>query len=80
MDKRYEFIHFVEIDQKPKTKVFSCRNNKSCEELGVIKWYPSWRQYCFFPTVQAVYSAGCLRDIECFISELKPDHPRRSHE
>ena len=35
--------------------------------IGVIRWYPQWRQYCFFPTEGTVYSKGCLKDIANFI-------------
>ena len=56
---KYEYIHFVEIEQKPRTKVYSCRNNKSKEELGLVKWFPSWRQYCFYPIANIILSKGC---------------------
>jgi len=67
---QYKYINFRLIETKPKTTVWSCRNNNSEIELGVIKWHPSWRQYCYFPTVQAVYSKGCLIDISDFIDKL----------
>jgi hypothetical protein len=69
--QKYQYIHFVIIANKPRTQVYSCRNNRSMDELGQIKWYGPWRQYCYFPTVQAVYSAGCLKDIQDFMEELK---------
>ncbi|KKL76429.1 hypothetical protein LCGC14_2045000 [marine sediment metagenome] len=68
----YEYVHFEKVEDKPKTSVWSCRNNNSEEELGVVKWYAPWRCYCYFPTVQAVYSPGCLVDINDFIaSQMK---------
>jgi hypothetical protein len=67
---KYEYVHFVHIEDKPKTSVWSCRMNRTDNELGQVKWYSPWRQYCYFPTVQAVYSAGCLKDIEDFIKKL----------
>ncbi len=72
MITKFKFIHFVEIEQKPKTKVYSCRNNRSGDELGVVKWYPGWRQYCFFPDELAslVFNAGCLADIITFMKQL----------
>jgi hypothetical protein len=70
MKDKYKYIHFVEIEKKKKTSVYSCRNNNSHQELGQVKWYGPWRQYCYFPTVQAVYSSGCLADIESFMKEL----------
>jgi len=64
---QYEYINFKLKEKKPKTKVWSCRNNNSFEELGVVKWFPAWRRYCYFPVIQAVYSRGCLNDISTFI-------------
>ena len=63
----YEYVHFEKTEDKPKTSVWSCQNKKSNDELGIVKWYAAWRGYCYFPTVQAVYSAGCLADIQDFI-------------
>lgn len=72
----YEYVHFVKVDDKPKTSVWRCQNIKGEDELGIVKWYAPWRQYCYFPTVQAVYSAGCLADIKDFISsEMKKRKP-----
>ena len=45
-----------------------------------MKWYPSWRQYCYFPTIKAVYSKGCLDDIGDFIKQIsvqRNDKPGR---
>jgi len=69
MDK-YKYINFELIEQKPKTGVCKCCNNKSNIELGIIKWYSPWRQYCYFPTCPAIYSKGCLDDINDFINQI----------
>lgn len=69
--KVYRFIHFVKVAQNSRTSVWSCRNNRSGDELGIIKPHPAWPQYCFFPTVQAVYSSGCLNDIKDFIESQR---------
>lgn len=71
MKTKFKFIHFVKTEDKAKTSVWSCLNNRSNAELGVIKWYPAWRQYCYFPTVRAVYSVGCFNDINEFIGGLE---------
>ncbi len=65
----YKYIKFVKTKEKPKTSVWSCRNIKSEAELGVVKWHQAWRRYCYFPAIQAVYSAGCLTDIKNFIED-----------
>lgn len=67
---KYKYIQFVLKEKKEKTEVYSCRNNRTNDELGIVRWYAPWRQYCYFPTVQAVYSEGCLKDIESFIKGL----------
>lgn len=75
MTLRYEYIHFVKIQDKPKTSVWSCRNNRSGRPLGIVEWYSPWRQYCYTdcsPILagHAVYSRGCLADIAAFLAEL----------
>jgi hypothetical protein len=75
MKTRYKYINFVKIADKPKTSVWSCRANRSGLELGEIKWYGPWRQYCYFPTCAAVYSVGCFEDINHFIGQLKDTAP-----
>jgi len=67
---RYEYINFSLIEQKAKTGVYECRNNKVNDVLGIVKWFAPWRQYCYFPSVQAVYSRGCLADIQKFIDHV----------
>ncbi len=37
--------------------------------LGLIKWYPQWRQYCFFPGINTLHNAGCLNDIADFMAD-----------
>lgn len=66
-----KYIHFVKIEDKPKTAVFSCRNTSGDYEIGVVKWNPGWRQYCFFPSSDTVFSTGCMEDICKFISTIK---------
>lgn len=77
MKTKYKFIHFVKIADKPKTSVWSCRTQGGSNlidhqefELGTIEWYLPWQQYCYFPTVQDVYSVRYLEDINDFIKQL----------
>ena len=73
MKTEYKYIHFVKIQDKSKTSVWSCQNNQGYAELGKVKWYSAWRQYCYFPKVQAVYSAGCFADIIDFVNQLNKE-------
>lgn len=68
---KYEFIHFVQIGQTPKTSIWDCCNTRSDRTLGQIRWYPQWRQYTFMVEQDSVYSVGCLRDVIEFIEQLK---------
>jgi len=68
---KYEYINFVEIDTKPKTKIYSCRKNGTEIELGIVKWFGPWRQYCLYTIDDVILNKGCLADIEDFIGQLK---------
>ena len=72
MKTEYDYLRFVEKPRPTgrKTGIYSCRNRKSDTELGIVRWHGPWRRYCYFPTVQAVYSGGCLEDIADFIGGL----------
>jgi len=63
-------IKFNLIKRKSKTNVYAVYNKKSGVLLGIIKWYGSWRQYCFFPFDDTIYSRGCMNDINNYINKL----------
>lgn len=69
MKTRFEFIEFLEIDPKPKTKVWQCVNNHNHLRLGKVQWYGPWRQYCFFPD-NAIFNEQCLDDIAEFLHNV----------
>jgi hypothetical protein len=66
-----KYIEFNLVEQKPKTSVYAIRNVKSQTIIGWLKWHPSWRQYCFFPEQNTVFSYGCLNDIIEQVNLLK---------
>ena len=71
MKTKYEHIHFVRLEDKPKTSVWLCAANEDDEELGVVKWYGAWRQYCFHAAIYpCVFNVSCLEDICDFIRQL----------
>ena len=78
MRLRYKYVHFVKVDQKPKTSVWTCRNNRTGGELGRIHWYGAWCQYCYFPVAQVMYSKGCLADIGTFLAELAEERKQQA--
>jgi hypothetical protein len=67
----YKYIKFIKIEDKPKTSVWNCCNISGDYSLGIVKWNPGWRQYCFFPEPGMVFSIGCMNDIGDFITKLK---------
>lgn len=71
MKTKFEFINFVYMGGTGKTTVWYCFNNKSCVQLGNVRWAAPWRQYVFYPANETLFSAGCLADIITFIGELK---------
>lgn len=44
-------------------------NHDYGEQLGEIKWYGPWRQYCFFGG-DLIFSAGCMMDIAQMCNRL----------
>lgn len=74
MEKTFKYINFAEVmttkDSKRKTAIYECRNNRSGDVLGWVKWYGPWRQYCFFTRNGMVFNTGCLEDIQTFIKSL----------
>jgi hypothetical protein len=74
MQQQYEYIHFDQVQSSNKTGVYACRNNRSGGGIGTVRWYGAWRQYCFFTGVEAIFSAGCLRDIMDFLTQLNGRH------
>lgn len=71
--KETQYLVFEEQPTKTKTKVIHVVNRHHENVIGVIKWYGSWRQYCFFPTSDTVWNTGCLVDVQDVIQKLMQD-------
>lgn len=78
MMRNFRYIRITELlgRLELKTKIFSITNIHYGEEIGVIKWYGAWHQYCFFPSPNTVYSAGCLDDVAVFMSDLMQERKK----
>ena len=74
--KETKYLQFIVKEQKPKTKVIAVVNKTHAEEIGIIKWFPRWRQYCFFPYDRTIWNKKCLDDINDMITELTPVRPK----
>jgi hypothetical protein len=72
--KEYKYIVFKsdnEIFQERKKRPdYECRNKKDGTLLGLLCWCAAWRQYCYYPETNTMYSQGCLEDIADFIKNL----------
>ncbi len=78
MSKSY--LEFELIENKPKTEVYSINSISSGFRLGTIKWFGSWRQYCFFPNEGTVFNQGCMQDIQDFMQKLMSDRKKVKEE
>ena len=59
-----------------KTKVWTVGNINNDIWIGLIEWCNPWRQYCFFPRPETVFSAGCLDDLSDFLKTVNADHKK----
>ena len=67
----YKYITMIHDHDLPKTSVFDVYTKNEKETyLGEIRWYAPWRQYCFYPQDECVFSKGCMNDICDFINRL----------
>jgi len=77
MKTEYKHLYFIKQPQlkSRKTETWSITNIHTAEEIGEIKWYAPWRQYCSFISTMNVYnemvfSSGCHIDVADFIKQL----------
>lgn len=61
----YEFFRVEPQPQDPrkKTKTYYLVNHRSGTSIATIEWYGAWRQFCFFPMENTVWSDGCMADV-----------------
>ncbi len=65
--RKTNYIH-VTIDpavEGRKTRVYHVLRAKWGDEIGQIRWYKAWTQYCFFVSrrSETILNGGTLRDI-----------------
>jgi hypothetical protein len=71
-----KYLLAVPLEAQPDriTKVWDIVTIADGYSLGVVKWYGSWRRYCFFPTQSTVFEERCLNDIARFITDQTREH------
>jgi len=72
-----KYMEFDKIGDTGKTEIWNILSKSSGYILGQIKWYGSWRQYCFFPSAHCVFNNSCMTDILNFIKELMEDRRKK---
>ena len=62
-------------ERKSKTVVIEVINT-SDQHLGWIRWFGTWRQYVFDPTLDAptTFNNGCLQGVVDMLTHLNSDH------
>jgi len=73
----YKYIHMTLIGSLPKTKIYSINTIGDNTRIGIIKWYGPWRQYCFLPEPDTVFSKGCSEHINNFIQKLMDERKKK---
>lgn len=58
--------------QERKTPILVIKNWDDME-LGQIKWYQSWRKFCFYPDDGTIWDNKCLSELLEFINKYNGD-------
>ena len=74
MSEADKYIGFRIKQVKPKTLVHEVFSKDNDETIGVVKWYPPWRHYCFFPCADTVFSDRCMLRIGEFVKSANEAH------
>ena len=62
-------IVFSLAHRETKTNVWEVLNTWAHCCIGIVKWYPPLRHYCFFPYADSVFCDRCLIKIGQFVKE-----------
>jgi len=65
-----EYMEVLVYSTTGKTYRLNILSKSRGDELGVIKWYGPWRQYCFYPEPETIFSRGCLADIATYLEKI----------
>jgi hypothetical protein len=70
--KKYKYITIKQINEElfEKRPVYRIFNNKSNEQIGILSFYKSWKEYVFSSKEECVFNSGCLRDVLDFIDNI----------
>lgn len=71
------YIDYVLVEEKPKTDVYAIFARSTLAELGIIQWHAPWRQYCFFPVENTIWSKGCLNEVNALLNKFMDEWKAR---
>ena len=72
-----EIILLSDLRAKRKTKRYVVWNKKEDSVLAEIYWNTGWRQYCFYPEAQCIWSTSCLDTVVEFIKKINTEHKNK---
>lgn len=64
----------VLLESNRKTVRYVIFNKKSGDIIAEVYWNNPWRQYCFFPEPQTVWSSSYLDTVTEFLKEINITH------
>jgi hypothetical protein len=68
--KETKYLRFIDKEIRQKTKIIGVVNIHHDEEIGEIKWFSRWRQYCFYPSNNTIWNKTCMEDVHEVITDL----------
>lgn len=72
-----KYLAFDQIGFTGKTFIYNVVSKAIGYKLGQIRWYPKWRQYCFYPATNCIFNNGCLSDIQRMIAQLMAERKEK---
>lgn len=73
----YFYIESLYVGNR-KTPILFIYSNKDESVLGQIKWFSSWRKFCFFPKQDTVWDDKCLKELTDYLNELNYEYKHKS--
>lgn len=72
-----EYLRFIDKESKQITKIIGVVNIHHDEEIGEIKWFGKWRQYCFYPSDNTIWNRSCLEEVYGVIIGLMEERKKK---
>jgi len=70
-------LKFTWWEQDGSTHFWAVQAKRNGAGLGIVRWFPDWHCYTFYPHEETVFSDECLRDIADFC-EARTDEYRKA--